>query len=123
MTTQLEMGENNERAAVISEEIDFIDGLLSHEDLMPDVIRQLIDRRDQLRDAIKGLNFASPTDEPVEGIPLPDTSLPDEPSEEYDAEDDIVTLAEDEDHEFVQSRAPYSSCITCGEPYSEHPEE
>ncbi len=86
--------ENNNRAVVLSEEVDFMESLLG-EELPPGAHTMVLDRRDELRAAMQTAEGGSPTDEADEGYPMPD-GVEEGDSDEYEV-DDAVQVAEAEE--------------------------
>lgn len=107
--------ENNERAVVLSEEVDFLEALLVEEGLPPGAHTLILDRRDAVREALQTAEGGSATDEADEGYPMPDgaTEYPD--SDEYDEEDAVAVMEVDEDHEFQPDRGG-EVCLICKQP-------
>ena len=77
MTTPVDPNaENNEKAVILSEELDFLEALLADYEHDPSVVTALLERRDVVRDAIRTSTAAEPADEASEGTPLPEEDTP-----------------------------------------------
>lgn len=130
MTTLTE-AERNQFAVTLSEESDFLEALLTHEDLPHTAVSDILTRRDIVREQLTVLGFASPSDDAEQGIPLPTdepalyaANVPDSSEEEEDG--DTPHVDEDEDHEFSPNRAlapAFIRCTVCGQPEAECREE
>ena len=111
--------ENNDRAVIISEEIDFMEHLLTA-NLPSDVVSDIVERRDVLRDSIQTAEGGKADDGAEEGF---SPGLPDDmESEAYEAADDVAIEAEDEDHEYVSNRND-TRCLVCEQPKATCTEE
>ncbi len=123
--TQLETAENNDRAVLLSEEIDFLESLLGDVPLTPDVAKMVMDRRDIVRDGMSTFNFAQPTDTVEGGIPFPadlEGNQSARVSDAYEPDDEVDAEPEDEDHEYSPNRAidpDLQRCTVCGQPRDE----
>lgn len=114
MSTETDIinSEANDRAVIISEEIEFMEHLLTAE-LPSDVVTDIVERRDELRDSIRSTVQPAPPDGVAEeGFAVPDGV--DMKSEAYGTEDEVKTLPEDEDHEYVSNRND-KQCLVCGQ--------
>lgn len=121
-TQAVVQAERNSYAVALSEELVFLEAILGHEELPPETVLALVERRDIIREALTLASSASAGDSAEEGIPLPgvdpafyasvpDNSEPDEP------EDAVMVEVQDDDHEFVSDRA--GNCQVCGQPQDE----
>lgn len=95
--------EANDRAVILSEEVEFLEWLLT-QPIDPDIQTAVLDRRDIVRDAIRPTDaLPDPNGAAEEGYPMPEgveagmtlAELPDE-SEPYDPEDDLGEPTEDD---------------------------
>ena len=122
--------ERNEYAVLLSEELDFLEELLTTESMPVEAVRGLMDRRDTIRDKLQVLGYADPDDTAVQGIPLPSDdpgaySMVPMSSELSDPEDEDPHVPEDEDHAYGPNRAndpELQRCTVCGEPEEAHVE-
>lgn len=128
--TSLNEVERNNYAVTLSEELDFLDALLDNEAMPVEVLRDVLTRRDIVREQLSVLGFAKVDDDAVQGIPLPSqdaryAELPDE-SEEDEEWDAVVHMDEDEDHEYSPNRAndpAKQRCTICHQPEAACTEE
>jgi len=130
--SDLIQAERNQYAVTLSEELEFLDGLMAHEDLPHEAVGAILTRRDIVREQLTVLGFANADDHAEEGIPLPadqpDLYFANVPtqSEVDDAADATVFIEADDDHEFSPNRAldpALIRCTVCGQPEAACTEE
>lgn len=93
--------ENNDKAVVLSEEVEFLEALLLLPDLPEGAVGLILDRRDIVRASIQTSEGGKPSDSAEEGYPMPEgveegETLAAQGSEPYDADDDLGPLAEED---------------------------